>query len=135
VVESLLAIIRMQQDRIQQLEETVQQLRDEIAILKGQKPRPQIAPSRLEARSEQARPPGGKRPGSDDTGARHGGQNGFCTFIGNDLFSYFESTDSKSRLHFLQVLQGSQCRYVINDTSIAYWRREGLSVAWRKETS
>jgi len=28
--------------------ETVQQLRDEIAILKGQKPRPQIAPSRLE---------------------------------------------------------------------------------------
>jgi hypothetical protein len=48
LVESLLAIIRIQQDRIEQLEETVRQLRDEIAILKGQKPRPQIAPSRLE---------------------------------------------------------------------------------------
>ena len=30
LVESFLAIIRVQQERIQQLEETVQQLRDEI---------------------------------------------------------------------------------------------------------
>ena len=45
MVEALLAVICAQQDRIQQLEETVQQLRDEIAVLKGQKPRPQIAPS------------------------------------------------------------------------------------------
>ena len=48
VVEALLAIICAQQDRIAQLEETVQKLRDEIAILKGQKPRPKIAPSQLE---------------------------------------------------------------------------------------
>ena len=33
LVESLLAIIRVQQERIQQLEETVQQLRDEIGRL------------------------------------------------------------------------------------------------------
>jgi hypothetical protein len=272
LVESLLAVIRIQQDRIEQLEETVRQLRDEIAILKGQKPRPQIAPSRLESPAPQPRPPGSKRPGSekrpknahliitqevrlsvldapqgsvskgfeeyivqelileakvtrylrervltpdgrsivaplpdevlpgrhfgpkliayilqqyhhnhvtqpllleelrelgidmsagqlsqiltesheafhqekaellatgltvssyigtDDTGARHQGHNGFCTFIGNELFSYFESTDSKSRLNFLQVLQGRDCRYVINDTAIAYWQQEGLSV-------
>src|SRR4051812_23771717 len=44
--------------------------------------------------------------GVDDTGARHDGHNGFCTAIGNDLFAYFESTDSKSRLNFLQVLRG-----------------------------
>ena len=49
LVETLLAIIRVQQDRIQQLETTVQQTRDEIALLKGQKPRPQIQPSILEA--------------------------------------------------------------------------------------
>ena len=49
LVESLLAIIRIQQDRIQQLEETVQHLRDEIAKLKGQKPRPDIKASLLEA--------------------------------------------------------------------------------------
>ena len=65
VVESLLAIIRIQQDRIQQLEATVQELRDEIAILKGQKPRPDIKPSRLEASQPKSTPAAGsKRPGS-----------------------------------------------------------------------
>ena len=44
LVEALLAIIRALLDRNQQLEELVVQLRDEIAILKGQKPRPKIKP-------------------------------------------------------------------------------------------
>ena len=43
----------------------------------------------------------------DDTGARHQGRNGYCTHIGNDLFATFESTDSKSRLNFLEVLRAS----------------------------
>jgi hypothetical protein len=65
LVEALLGVIRAQQDRIRELEETVQQLRDEIAILKGQKPRPTIAASRLE--QPEHRSPlgeGQKRPGS-----------------------------------------------------------------------
>jgi hypothetical protein len=65
----------------------------------------------------------------DDTGARHQGQNGYCTAIGNDLFAYFESTDSKSRLNFLQVLQGDQRDYVINDMALAYWERQKLAAA------
>jgi len=276
LVESLLAIIRVQQDRIQQLEAIVQELRDEIAILKGQKPRPDIKPSRLEASQPKATPPtGSKRPGSakrpktdelhidrevqlhheglpagatlkcyesyvvqelliknentrylraryelpdggsvltpfpagvlpvegghfganliafildqyhqaqvtepllleqlweygidisagqlhhiltegkerfhqekdellaagltassyigvDDTGARHRGKNGYCTALGNDLFAYFESTDSKSRLNFLQVLQGSQRDYAINEMALSYWERQELSQA------
>jgi Transposase IS66 family len=276
LVETLLAIIRVQQDRIQQLEETVQQLRDEIAILKGLKPRPAIKPSILEARQPKtAGQEGGKRPGSakrpktaelhihhevplhpeslpvgatfrgyeayvvqelviqnvntrylrarydlpgggsvlapfpagvlpvegghfganliayildqyhqaqvteplllaqlweygidisagqlhriltenkdpfhqekdevlaagltessyigaDDTGARHRGQNGYCTALGNDLFAYFASTDSKSRLNFLQVLQGSQRDYVINEITLVYWERQRLAAA------
>ncbi|HEY6374066.1 MAG TPA: transposase [Edaphobacter sp.] len=276
LVESLLAIIRVQQDRIQQLEASVQELRDEIALLKGQKPRPDIKPSQLEANQPKPKPPAGsKRPGSakrpktdelhidhevplyheglpvgatlkgyepyvvqdilikndntrylraryklpdgssvlapfpagvlpvegghfganliayildqyhqaqvtepllleqlweygidisagqlhriltenkehfhqekgevlaagltessyigvDDTGARHRGKNGYCTAIGNELFAYFESTDSKSRLNFLQVLQGSQRDYVINDTALIYWKRQELSQA------
>ncbi len=64
LVESLLALIYHLQDRVQQLEGTVQQLRDEIAVLKGQKPRPQIAPSRLESPAPQPRPEGSQRPGS-----------------------------------------------------------------------
>jgi Transposase IS66 family len=276
LVESLLAILRVQQDRIQQLEATVQQLRDEIALLKGQQPRPDIQPSLLEARPPKtAVPEGSKRPGSakrpkttelhihrevplhpegvpvgatfrgyeayvvqellihnentrylrarydlpgggsvlapfpagvlpvegghfganliayildqyhqaqvteplllaqlweygidisagqlhriltenkdhfhqekeelltvaltessyvgtDDTGARHRGQNGYCTALGNDLFAYFESTDSKSRLNFLQVLQGSQRDYAINEITLAYWERQQLAAA------
>src|ERR1700735_4439594 len=65
LVESLLALIRVQQDRIHQLQETVQQLRDEVAILKAQKPRPNIKPSMLETtQTNTAMPQGRKRPGS-----------------------------------------------------------------------
>jgi Transposase IS66 family len=67
--------------------------------------------------------------GTDDTGARHRGKNGYCTVIGNDLFAYFESSDSKSRLNFLHVLQGSQHDYAINETALAYWKRQGLAAA------
>jgi len=270
LVESLLAIIRQLLDRVQKLEETNQQLRDENAVLKGQKPRPQIAPSRLEAPPRPPPPEGEKRPGSskrpknaqlviteekrlrvvdaptgstskgfepfvvqeldiqvtvirylrervltpdghsllaplpddvlagshfgpklityvlhqyhhnhvtqpllleqlwqlgidisagqlsriltenkeifhqekaemlsvgltvssyigtDDTGARHQGHNGFATVIRNEFFTYFESTDSKSRLNFLQVLQGAERTYAINEMTLAYWERQGL---------
>src|SRR5712692_4414282 len=285
LVESLLAIIQVLLDRNQQLEETVLQLRNEIAILKGQKPRPQIKPSRLEsdtppsqqegsAKEGSAKRPGSeKRPknsqltihhrvalhiddlppgavlkgyesyvvqdlliesqntlylraryelpeggsilaplpadvipgkhfgatligyilhqyhnagvtqglllqslhdysvdisegelsriltedltafhrekeevreaglqtasyiGTDDTGARHQGRNGFCTVIGNDLFACFESTDSKSRLNFLQVLHGSQRLYAINETTPAYWERQELAAALMEKLS
>jgi len=65
--------------------------------------------------------------GTDDTGARHQGKNGFTTAIGNDLFAYFETTDSKSRLNFLHVLQGDLRTYVINETALVYWNQQGLS--------
>lgn len=273
LVLALLGIIDRQQQRIAHLEELVQQLRDEIAILKGQQPRPQIAPSRLES---PPRPPpvaGHKRPGSakrsknahlqidreevlrfpdpppgsvsvgyeeftvqelvihrqttrylrerirladgttrltplpaevlpnshygpglhsyvldqyhhahvtqpllleqlhdfgidisagelnrlltenrdlfhqekaellpagltaavyvgvDDTGARHQGHNGYCTCIRNDYFTYFESTDSKSRVNFLQVLRGAFTDYAINVTAVEYWEEQQLAAA------
>lgn len=65
--------------------------------------------------------------GTDDTGARHQGKNGYCTVIGNDLFACFESSGTKSRLNFLQVLHGSQRCYAINDIALAYWEKQGLS--------
>jgi hypothetical protein len=67
--------------------------------------------------------------GTDDTGARHQGKNGYCTVIGNDLFAYIESSDSKSRLNFLSVLQGPERTYAINETTLAYWQRQKLPAA------
>jgi hypothetical protein len=275
LVESLLLAIQQLLDRVQQLEQTVQQVRDENAVLKGQKPRPTIRPSQLEAPSTPSAPKDGKRAGSakrsknsqlviseevrlllsaeqlppgavfkdyepylvqeltiqvkvtrylraryalpdgssvlaplpadvlpgshfgpnlichvldqyhhahvtqplllqqlrdygidistgqlsrmltenheafhqekeevlvaglqtasyigtDDTGARHQGRNGYCTVIGNDLFACFESTDSKSRQNFLEVLHGSERRYAINETTLAYWEKQDLATA------
>ena len=276
LVEALLGIIRQLLDRIGQLEESNQQLRDEVARLKGQQPRPEIKPSLLEvAKPKTAGPEGSKRPGSakrpktaelhihreepllidcppagaklrcfepyvvqeliiqnentryqrarydlpgggsvlapfpagvlpidgghfganliafildqyhqaqvtepllleqlweygidissgqlhrllteraavfhdekeellaaaltvssyigtDDTGARHRGKNGYCTALGNDLFAYFESTHCKSRMNFLQVLQGRQRDYAIDDVARAYWDRQHLAEA------
>jgi Transposase IS66 family len=273
LVQQLLEIIALQQDRIQQLEERVHQLEDEIARLKGLKTRPRIAPSTLETPPRPPRDPNAKRPGSakrsktaqlaitddilvpladrpdgavfkgyedcvvqdlilkprviryrrerwltpdgtslvaplpadvlpdshfgpdlicfilhqyhhqhvtqpllleqlhqlgvdisagelnriltegkqafhqekaellpaalavsdyvqvDDTGARHQGHNGACTQIGNEFFAVFASTQSKSRLNFLEILRGPSTDYVINEIAVAYWRRQKLAAA------
>src|SRR5262245_6288321 len=65
LVEALVRIIQQLLDRVGQLEESQQQLRDENAQLKGQKPRPALQPSALEAAPAwAAKPEGAKRPGS-----------------------------------------------------------------------
>jgi hypothetical protein len=65
----------------------------------------------------------------DDTGARHKGRNGYCTQIGNDLFASFESTDSKSRLNFLELLRRPHTDYVINEIAVNYWEEQQLAAA------
>jgi hypothetical protein len=56
----------------------------------------------------------------DDTGSRHEGRNGYCTHIGNELFAWFESTGSKSRINFLELLQMGNKEYVINEDALDY---------------
>jgi hypothetical protein len=65
----------------------------------------------------------------DDTGARHQGHNGACTQIGNEFFASFASTESKSRLNFLEILRRPHTDYVINEIAVAYWHRQKLPVA------
>jgi Transposase IS66 family len=65
----------------------------------------------------------------DDTGARHQGHSGACTQVGNELFAFFVSTDSKSRLNFLDILRRPHTDYQINETAVAYWRRQKLPKA------
>jgi len=57
---------------------------------------------------------------TDDTGARHQGQNGYCTVIGNDLFAHFSSTGSKSRENFLRILRGPHPDFVLNEYAHSY---------------
>ncbi len=63
---------------------------------------------------------------TDDTGTRHQGQNGYCTVIGNDLFTYFSSSKSKSRENYLRILRGGHQDFVLNEYSRSYLEKQQL---------
>ncbi len=62
----------------------------------------------------------------DDTGARHKGNNGYCTHIGNEYFAWFESTQSKSRINFLKLLRTGYNDFIINDDALEYMQKRGF---------
>lgn len=62
----------------------------------------------------------------DDTGGRHKGKNQYTTVIGNSLFSIFATTESKSKINFLQLLQGGKREYLINEDALDYLRHTKL---------
>jgi hypothetical protein len=63
----------------------------------------------------------------DDTGARHRGVNGVCTQIGDDRFTWFGTTGSKSRLNFLELLRAGHTDYVVNPAALEYMREHALA--------
>ena len=63
---------------------------------------------------------------ADDTGARPQGQNGYCTCIGNKRFAWLASTESKSRVNFLELLQ-AECGYAVNVEALASMVERGLA--------
>jgi hypothetical protein len=66
----------------------------------------------------------------DDTGERGiRGTMGPCTQLGNEWFASFASTESKSRLNFLELLRQPHTDYLINETAVAYWQRQKLPAA------
>lgn len=68
----------------------------------------------------------------DDSGARHQGRNGYVTQIGNELFAWFASTGSKSRINFLECLHAGTVTYQITEAALSYMKEEGLSEAIRQ---
>ena len=62
----------------------------------------------------------------DDTGSRHDGKNGYCTHIGNASFAWFSSTQSKSRINFLEPLRGPAVDDTISPAALDYMRAQGL---------
>jgi hypothetical protein len=65
----------------------------------------------------------------DDTGARHRGKNGYCTHIGNELFAWFQSTGSKSRINFFELLRSGHEDYVLSTEALEYMRENQLPQA------
>lgn len=62
----------------------------------------------------------------DDTGARHKGKNGYCTHIGNEWFAWFQSTDSKSRINFLELLRAGHTDYMLRGEALEYMVAQNL---------
>jgi len=65
----------------------------------------------------------------DDTGARHQGKNGYTTQIGNDFFAWFETTDQKSRVNFLRLLQAGRQELRLTPEAFDYMAQQRLPVA------
>ena len=63
----------------------------------------------------------------DDTGTRHQGNNSYVTHIGNQYFAWFQSSLSKSRINFLELLRAGHTDYRINSDALAYMKKQGLS--------
>lgn len=57
---------------------------------------------------------------ADDTGSRHQGKNGYSTVIGNEFFTSIETTKSKSRVNFFELLHGTEPQYIVNENAADY---------------
>jgi hypothetical protein len=62
----------------------------------------------------------------DDSGARHQGKNWFVTQIGNDLFGWFQSIGSKSRINFLELLRVGKTDYCLSEPASLYMKKQPL---------
>lgn len=62
----------------------------------------------------------------DDSGSRHQGKNGYVTNIGNDFFAWFQSTGSKSRINFLELLRAGNSDYCLSEAALFYMREKKL---------
>ena len=69
----------------------------------------------------------------DDSGARHQGKNGYVLHIGNELFGWFGSTGSKSRINFLEQLHAGAITTEVNESALDYMQAQGLSAAIRAQ--
>lgn len=62
----------------------------------------------------------------DDTGARHEGKNAYCTCLNADLFTYFKTSNTKSRINFLELLRLEHKDYHLNEDALIYMQAQGL---------
>lgn len=67
----------------------------------------------------------------DDTGSIHSGKNGYCTVIGNEAFAWYKSTNSKSRVNFLELLSTpcGPCKYIFNNAASRYLKKYKIKLS------
>ena len=67
----------------------------------------------------------------DDTGSIHSGKHGYCTVIGNEAFAWYKSTDSKSRVNFLELLSTpcGPCKYIFNNAANRYLKQYKIKLS------
>ena len=70
---------------------------------------------------------------TDDTSARHRGKNGHTTVISNQFFASFSTTDTKSRINFLEILRSPLEEYVVGGDALFYMECQGLSQRWLQQ--
>lgn len=63
---------------------------------------------------------------TDDTSAPHQNHSGYCNCINTDYFTYFKSSDSKSRINFLEILSEKNPVYVLDTETICHLQANGL---------
>jgi hypothetical protein len=64
---------------------------------------------------------------TDDTSARHRGQNGHTTVISNEFFASFVTSDSKNRINFLEILRAPHNDYIVGEDALLYMECQGLA--------
>jgi hypothetical protein len=69
---------------------------------------------------------------TDDTSARHRGQNYHTTGIGNESFAVFTTTPTKSRINFLELLCAPYQEYVVDGDTMEYLTYYDLPQRWLK---
>ena len=67
---------------------------------------------------------------TDDTGARHQGQNGYCTILCNESFAWYATTSSKSRENFLSLLHRPFRTYALTEDALDYLRTLKYPQKW-----
>lgn len=72
---------------------------------------------------------------TDDTTARHQGRNGHTLHIGNKLFASFSTTESKSRINFLETLRVPFSEYVLGGDALFYLEYHQFPAAHLKRLS
>ena len=63
---------------------------------------------------------------TDDTSARHRGKGNHTLHIGNELFASFFTTETKSRVNFLKILNSPFTDYVLNGDAMIYLEQYDL---------